>query len=51
MKKYFITGLLIWIPLAITGMVLAWIVGTLDQVILWMPQQLQPQEHVSGYMP
>jgi uncharacterized membrane protein len=42
MKKYFITGLLIWIPLAITGMVLAWIVGTLDQVILWMPQQLQP---------
>lgn len=43
MKKYFITGLLIWIPLAITGMVLAWIVGTLDQVILWMPQQLQPR--------
>jgi len=43
MKKYFITGLLIWIPLAITGMVLAWIVGTLDQVILWMPQRLQPQ--------
>lgn len=42
MKKYFITGLLIWIPLAITGMVVAWIVGTLDQVILWMPQQLQP---------
>lgn len=42
MKKYFITGLLIWIPLAITGMVLAWIVGTLDQVIPWMPQQLQP---------
>ena len=43
MKKYFITGLLIWIPLAITGMVLAWIVGTLDQVIVWMPQSLQPQ--------
>lgn len=43
MRKYFITGLLIWIPLAITGMVLAWIVGTLDQVLLWMPQQLQPK--------
>jgi uncharacterized membrane protein len=43
MKRYFITGLLIWIPLAITAMVLAWIVGTLDQVIPWMPQQLQPQ--------
>lgn len=43
MKKYFITGLLLWIPLAITSMVLAWIVGTLDQVILWMPQQFQPR--------
>ena len=51
MKKYFITGLLIWIPLAITGMVLAWIVGTLDQVILWMPQQLQPRAVVGFNIP
>ena len=51
MKKYFITGLLIWIPLAITGMVLAWIVGTLDQVMLWMPQQLQPQTLVGVNIP
>ncbi len=43
MKKYFITGLLIWIPLAITFMVLAWIVGTLDQIIEWLPDGLQPR--------
>jgi len=42
-KKYFITGLLIWIPLAITFMVLAWIVGTLDQIIEWLPDGLQPR--------
>jgi uncharacterized membrane protein len=42
-KKYFITGLLIWIPLAITFMVLAWIVGTLDQILLWLPRNAQPQ--------
>ena len=34
MKRYFITGLLIWIPLAITIWVLAWILGTLDQTML-----------------
>jgi uncharacterized membrane protein len=41
-KKYFITGLLIWIPLAITFMVLAWIVGTLDKILLWLPANVQP---------
>ncbi|MBN8443289.1 MAG: DUF502 domain-containing protein [Thauera sp.] len=44
MKKYFITGLLIWIPLAITFMVLAWIVGTLDQIILLLPNGIHPRE-------
>ncbi len=44
MKKYFITGLLIWIPVAITFMVLAWIVNTLDQILLWLPDGIQPRE-------
>lgn len=48
MKKYFITGLLIWIPLSITIMVLAWIVGTLDQIVDWLPTSLQPR-HVLGF--
>ncbi len=43
MKKYFVTGLLIWIPLVITFMVLAWIVGTLDQLIEWLPNGIQPR--------
>jgi uncharacterized membrane protein len=42
-KKYFVTGLLIWIPLVITFMVLAWIVGTLDQIIEWLPNGVQPR--------
>ncbi|NLF53947.1 MAG: DUF502 domain-containing protein [Thauera phenolivorans] len=44
MKKYFITGLLIWIPLAITFMVLAWTVGTLDQILLLLPNGYHPKE-------
>ena len=44
MKKYFITGLLIWIPLSFTVMVLAFVVNTLDNWILpWLPQHLHPQ--------
>jgi len=43
MKKYLITGLLIWIPLAITIWVLDLIVSTMDQSLLLLPPQYQPQ--------
>ena len=43
MKKYFITGLLIWIPLAITVWVLHLIVSTMDQSLLLLPAALRPE--------
>jgi uncharacterized membrane protein len=43
MKKILITGLLIWIPLAITIWVLDLIVTTMDQTLLLLPPQYQPQ--------
>lgn len=42
MKKYFITGLLIWIPLAITVWVLTSIIGTMDQSLRLLPSALHP---------
>ena len=51
LKKYFITGLLIWIPLAITFMVLAWIVGTLDAILLWLPEEYQPSRYLGVHIP
>jgi uncharacterized membrane protein len=50
-KKYLITGLLIWIPLAITFMVLAWIIGTLDKILLWLPSHLQPHALLGFNLP
>ena len=42
MKKYFITGLLIWIPLAITAWVLTSIIGTMDQSLQLLPSAIHP---------
>ena len=42
-KRYFITGLLIWIPLAITAWVLMLIVGVADRSLLLLPEPLRPQ--------
>lgn len=42
-KRYFITGLLIWVPLVITGWVLSLIVSTLDQSLRLLPEAIHPQ--------
>jgi uncharacterized membrane protein len=51
-KKYFITGLLIWIPLVITIWVLLLVVDTLDQTLLLLPTEWRPDRwlgvHVRG---
>jgi uncharacterized membrane protein len=51
LKKYFITGLLIWVPLAITVWVLALIVRTMDQSLLLLPEALRPERFLGIYIP
>ena len=47
-KRYFITGLLIWVPLVITGWVLSLIISTLDQSLRLLPETVHPQ-HLFGF--
>lgn len=51
MKKYFITGLLIWIPLAITVWVLNLIVTTMDQTLWLLPESIQPHAWLGVHVP
>ncbi|HCN67702.1 MAG TPA: DUF502 domain-containing protein [Candidatus Accumulibacter phosphatis] len=43
MKRYFITGLLIWVPLAITAWVLTMIISTMDQSLHLLPAAIHPR--------
>jgi uncharacterized membrane protein len=51
LKKYFITGLVIWVPLTITLWVLHLIVGTLDQSLLLLPAEWRPKRLVGMDIP
>ena len=51
MKKYLITGLLIWVPLVITVWVLSVLVGTLDQTLLLLPDDWQPRSWLGFNIP
>ena len=41
-KRYFFTGLLIWIPLVITLWVLNLLISTMDQLGAFVPNQVRP---------
>jgi uncharacterized membrane protein len=50
-KKYLITGLLIWIPLVITLWVLKLIVDALDQSLLLLPESFRTEHWLGVHIP
>jgi uncharacterized membrane protein len=51
MKKYFITGLLVWVPLGITFWVLDLTIGTMDRTLLLLPAQWHPDKVLGIHIP
>jgi len=51
MRKYFLTGLLVLVPLAITAWVLNLIISTLDQSLLFVPAAWQPRVLLGADIP
>ena len=51
MKKYLITGLLVWVPLGITIWVLNLTIGTMDQTLLLLPGQWHPDKILGIHIP
>ncbi len=51
MKKYLITGLLVWAPLIVTFWVLSVLVDTLDQTLLLLPSAWHPRSWLGFNIP
>lgn len=51
LRKWLLTGLLVIVPGVITVWVLNWIIGTLDQTLLILPQRWQPDEVLGYHIP
>jgi uncharacterized membrane protein len=52
-RKWLLSGLLVIVPVAITVWVLQWVLGTLDQTLLILPDSWQPDKltgfHIPGF--
>lgn len=51
MRKYVIAGLLVWMPLGITFLVIRAIVGLLDKILLLLPEVYQPDNVLGIHIP
>jgi len=51
MRKYVIAGLLVWMPLGITFLVIRAIVGLLDRTLLLLPEPYQPDNLLGMHIP
>jgi uncharacterized membrane protein len=51
LRKWLLAGLLVIVPLAITVWVLQWIIGTLDQTLLILPQAWHPDRFIGFHVP
>jgi uncharacterized membrane protein len=51
MRKYFVTGLLILVPIAITLWVLNVVIGTMDQSLLLLPEKWRPGALIGFHVP
>jgi uncharacterized membrane protein len=51
MRKYFLTGMLVLVPIAITAWVLNLIISTLDQSLMLVPAQWQPSKLLGHDIP
>ena len=51
MKRYVITGLLIWVPLGITIWVISSLIGAMDQTLLLLPESWRPYNWLGMHIP
>jgi len=51
MKKYFVTGLLVWVPFGITLWVLNLTIGTMDKTLLLLPAAWHPDRLLGIHIP
>lgn len=51
MRKYLIAGLLVWIPLVITGWVLKLLIDLMDQSLLLLPEKLKTEAWLGMHVP
>lgn len=50
-RKYFISGLLVWLPIWVTLLILNFLVGLMDKIFMLLPAKYQPDNLLGFHIP
>ena len=51
LRRYLVAGILVWLPLGVTLLLLRVLVGLMDKTLLLLPQQYRPEEWLGVAIP
>jgi uncharacterized membrane protein len=51
LRRYLVAGLLLWVPLGITFLVVRFLVGLMDQTLLLIPEHYRPDQLLGFHIP
>ena len=51
MRKYLIAGLLVWMPVGITFLIIRAVIDFIDKILLWLPASYQPDVILKFHIP
>jgi uncharacterized membrane protein len=51
MRKFLIAGLLVWLPLVVTVVVINFLINSFDQILLWLPTNYRPDNLLGFHVP
>jgi len=50
-RRYLVAGLLIWVPLGVTVLIVTFLVDLMDQTLLLLPERIQPENFLGFRIP
>ena len=51
LRRYLIAGLLVWLPIVVTALILKFLVDVVDRSLLWLPVAAQPENLIGFRIP
>jgi uncharacterized membrane protein len=51
LRRYLVAGLLVWVPLGVTLLIIAWMVSLIDQTLLLLPENWRPDYLLGIHIP
>ena len=51
LRRYLVAGILVWLPLAVTYLLVKFLINVMDQTLRWLPERYHPEQLLGFHIP